>query len=97
MGSLLESILESILDHFGIHLDPLGSLGGSKWTSKGSWKVFWTLPKPRPRKTIEKVIFRDPQGSTDLKRDLWASVRVLDTSGPKSRVPACTGAHFRIF
>ena len=24
------------------------------------------------------------------------SVRVLDTSGPKSRVPACTGAHFRI-
>ena len=75
------------MDHFWTHLGTLGDLGGSKWTSKGSWKVFWTLPKPRPRKTSEKVIFRDPRGSTDLKRGLWASVRVLDTLGPKVGFP----------
>ena len=40
MGSFLEFILETILDHFWTHLGLLGYLGGSKWTSKGSWKVF---------------------------------------------------------
>ena len=74
----------------------LGYLGDSKWTSKGSWMMFWTLPKSRPRKTIEKVILRVPPGGTDFTGNLWAMAQVLDTSGPLGRVPACTGAHLRI-
>ena len=62
MGSFLEVILEPILDHFWIHLGTLGDLGGSKWTSKGSWKMFWRLSKSRPWKNNRKSDFGGSPG-----------------------------------
>ena len=55
-------MLGSILAHFWTHLNLLGYLGDSKWTSKGSWKVFWTLPNSRLQNTMEKVILGVPGG-----------------------------------
>ena len=71
----------------------MGYLGGSKWTSKGSWKVFWTLPSSRLQNIMEIVILGVPGGITD--RGVMTHAQVLNTSGPLGRVPACTGAHFR--
>ena len=95
LGSLLEVILEPILDHFWIHLGTLGDFGGSKWTSKGSWKVFRTLPTSRLQNILEEMYFwRFPEGVVPY-RGLMGHTQVLDTLGPLGRVPACTGAHFR--
>ena len=89
-------ILGSILDHFWTHLGLLGYLGDSKWTSKRSWKVFWTLPDARLEKIMKKVISGDPGGRV-IDRGLMGHPQVLDTWGPLGRVPACTGAHFNEF
>ena len=43
-----------------------------------------------------KSDFWNPQGKHILYRGPHVMAQVLDTLGPLGRVPACTGAHFRI-
>ena len=96
-----------MLGQFWTHLDLLRYLGGSKWKPWGTLGYLGPLGVPRGLGRCSGH-YPIPDSRTPLKKwflgypgweatvGWWSIARVSDTLGSLRRVPACTGAHFRI-